>query len=142
MEAKTIRAQLDEVRTALTRNEDEHEILVSLIRGYEGWLRLNPEPAAQLALVLRPPPKAGKGSSQQKGTVSFRSSVLRVLRDARGEPLHSREILARAQALGAVTEAKNPVGTADLMAYSLSRSQPLRRSSPRTWRWVGDEEGQ
>lgn len=43
MDAKTARAHLAEVHAQLARNEDEHEVLVSLARGYEGWLRLNPQ---------------------------------------------------------------------------------------------------
>ncbi len=129
MDRATVRKQLDEVRTALKRNEDEHRVLVSLLQGYEGWLRLNPETEVQqLALVPEGPTR--------KGSMSFRSAVLRVLQEARGEPLNVREVLVRATTLGAITGAKNPLGAVDLMAYSLAKNHPVEKVGPRTWRFI------
>jgi hypothetical protein len=138
MDAATVRKHLAEITTQLGRNEDEHEVLISLQRGYEGWLRLNPEaspapaPTPPMAPMFDVPPmKRGK----PVGSVSFRGAVLQILRDARGEPLNVREILPRALALGAATNAKNPLGAVDLMAHSLKRSHPVEKVGPRTWRY-------
>jgi hypothetical protein len=127
MDSDTIRKQLDEVKTALKRNEDEHRVLVSLMQGYEGWLRLNPGAAVQLTLTTE--------RVQAQGGISFRGAVLRVLKEARGEPLNVREILVRAQGLGAVTGAKNPLGAVDLVAYSLAKNHSVEKVGPRTWRY-------
>jgi hypothetical protein len=138
MEAKTVRLNLEEIRGALARNEEEHDVLLSLLKGYEGWLRLNPEASApQMSLPLaegRTPRPA------TPGTISMRGAVLRVLREAHGEPLHSKEILRRVTALGAMSNAKNPLGMMDLLAYSLAKSHPMKKVGPRTWRYYADED--
>ena len=138
MEAKTVRLNLEEIRGALARNEAERDVLVTLLKGYEGWLRLNPEaldpPQMSLPLVQQRLP-----GPTIPGTPSMRGAVLRVLREARGEPLHSKEILRRVTALGAVSNAKNPLGMMDLLAYSLAKSHPMKKVGPRTWRYYADD---
>lgn len=137
MDAKSVRSNLTEVTAQLARNEEEHEVLLSLVRGYEGWLRLNPDPAPQMALPpLEAAPRKG---SQPKGSRSMRGAVLQVLKDARGEPVHGKEILARAYQLGAATDAKNPLGAVDLMAHSLKKSHPVEKVGPRVWRYRAPE---
>lgn len=141
MDAKTVRAHLAEIQSQLARNEDEHEVLLSLARGYEGWLRLNPEaPAPQMKLTFEPEPR---NRSSPKGSRSFRGAILQVIKDARGEPITTREILPRALALGAATAAKNPLGTVDLMAHSLAKSKhpQIEKVGPRLWRYRGHEDG-
>ena len=143
MDAKTARAHLAEVQAQLARNEDEHEVLISLARGYEGWIRLNPEPAppsSQMAPLFEP---ESRGRSQQKGSRSLRGAILQVIKDARGEPITTREILPRALALGAATAAKNPLGAVDLMAHSLAKGKVPRieKVGPRTWRYRGNRDG-
>jgi len=134
MEEKTVREHLDEVKGALKKNEEEHDVLLSLLRGYEGWLRLHgSNGVAQLVLVQ---PKAGAG--KPKGAVSFRSAVIAVVKEAHGEPLHTKEILKRALSRGATTEAKQPENITDLMCYSLSKDYPIVKVGPRTWSWTGD----
>lgn len=137
MDAKTARAHLAEVQGQLARNEDEHEVLISLARGYEGWLRLNPEPVSQLPLSLE---SGSRSRSESKGNRSLRGAVLQVIKDARGEPITTREILNRALALGAATQATNPLGAVDLMAYSLKKGHPVEKVGPRTWRWTASPE--
>jgi hypothetical protein len=132
MEEKAVRKHLDEVKEALKANEDEHEVLLALLRGYEGWLRLHGSNGeAQLPLV-----EAKRSATAPKGAVSFRRAVLAVLKDAHGEPLHTREILRRAQMMGAATAAKQPDAITDLMCYSLKKQYPLVKTGPRTWRWA------
>lgn len=135
MDAKSVRSNLSEVTAQLARNEEEHEVLVSLVRGYEGWLRLNPDPQPPTQMIALFEPDRKNPGSQPKGSRSMRGAVLQVLKDARGETLHGREILARAIALGAATDAKNPLGAVDLMAHSLKRSHPVFKVGPRLWRW-------
>ena len=131
MEEKTVREHLAEVREALKKNEEEREFLLSVLRGYEGWLRLRGSNGRQLEFV-----ESKAGPSAPKGTVSFRSAVLTVVREAHGEPLHSKEILRRARAMGATTTAKQPEAITDLMCYSLKKNYPLEKVAGRTWRWA------
>jgi len=134
MEEKTVRGHLDEVREALKKNEEEREALLEILRGYEGWLRLRGS-NGQLKLAEAKVPLAAR-----KGVVSFRSAVLAVLREAHGEPLHSKEILQRALSMGATTTAKSPQAITDLMCYSLKEVHPIEKVAPRTWRWRGEGE--
>ena len=141
MKETDIRSQLEEVREALKSNEEEHDVLVSLLKGYEGWLRLrgSTNGASQLPIpTLTEPPK--RGSRGPKGTMSFRQAVLAVVRDARGEPLHVKEILDRTKKMGAITAAKDPYAITDLMSYSLMKSsEPMKKVAGRTWKWVGKD---
>ena len=134
MEEKTVRTHLDEVKGALKKNEEEHDVLLSLLRGYEGWLRLHgSNGAAQLTLV-EPKPRV----TTPKGIISFRSAVIAVIKEAHGEPLHTKEILRRALSRGATTAAKQPENITDLMCYSLMKDYPVAKVAPRTWSWKGD----
>lgn len=136
MDDAMVRTQLIEVQRALARNEQEHEVLTSLLKGYEGWLRLRGLEQLSFAVVPTRP------SSRVKGSISLRAAVLTVLKRARGEALHTKEILLRARALGAVTEAKRPEGVVDLMARNWSKTEPVKKMGrPRTWAWVGPMNG-
>ena len=150
MDEVTVREQLHAVREDLERNEAEHAVLESLLKGYEGWLRLmagNGVSASQLpmmAAVVNGKARAvnGKARTAPKGRRSMRGAVLQVLADARGESIHAKEILRRARELGANTTAKDPEAIMDLMGYSLREGHPIEKSAPRTWRWVGEKVGQ
>jgi hypothetical protein len=63
--------------------------------------------------------------------------VVDVLKEARGEPLHVKEIWRRVSAKGAKTAAKSPLGAIDLTCYSILKYHPkaLEKVRPRTWRW-------
>lgn len=134
MDGKSIREQLDLVRANLQRNEEEREVLLDLLKGYEGWLRLYGESngATQVAL-----PMARKIDTKTKGTISMRQAIKTVLKDAHGSQLHSKEIWRRAQELGAKTTGSSPLGLVDLTAFSLSKTEPVEKVAPRTWRWAG-----
>lgn len=146
MDATMARQQLRELNESLAKVDEEREVLLSLIKGYEGWLRLHGRKATDetppsLVAVPRPrqrPPTAPPRTL--KGSISLRKAVLQVLREAHGEPVRVGEILARATAMGAITNAKSPDKIIDLVAYNLkTRSdQPIERVSPRSWRWKGD----
>jgi hypothetical protein len=137
MDETAVRQHLKEVQQRLAVLDEEREVLLSLVRGYEGWLRLQGNSAGpQLTLGVT---VQKKNPTAPKGTTSLRGAVLRAIKDAHGAPLHSKEILRRIQALGAKTEARNPVAIIDLTAYSLANTdgQPIKKVGPRTWRWMG-----
>lgn len=135
LDEKTARKMLDEVKESLEKNEAEHEVLAALLKGLEGWLRLNmtgsdPAPAQKQLIVA-----ATNGAI---GTISFRKAVLEVIKSARGEPIHVKEILHRAKQMGAVTNAKNPEGITDLHCHSWAESGDIKRTNPRTYKWMGN----
>lgn len=135
MDEQSVRSQLLEVRKTLARNEEEHEILLSLLNGFEGWLRLHANGRSpQLTLPL----ETTQARTAPRGEISLRSAVLQVLKEARGQPLHSKEILVRATALGAATTSKDPVAIVDLTAYSLQKGgATIEKTGPRIWHWAG-----
>ena len=69
--------------------------------------------------------------------ISYRSAVLRVLREAHGEPLHTKEIARRAEAVGGKSAAKDPIAITDLVIHNLAKSHPVTKTAPRTWRLEG-----
>lgn len=137
MDAQTIRDQLEVVKANLDRNEDEKRVLLDLLKGYEGWLRLYGESSG----ASQPPLPIAKKvvDTTTKGTISMRAAIRQILREARGEPLHSKEIWRRAVEMGAKTAGENPLGLVDLSAFSLSKTEPIEKVGPRTWRWTGPE---
>jgi hypothetical protein len=151
MDETSVRQTLSQLREELARFDDERNVVVNLIRNYETWLRLRGKDvgggppiviraptidatAAVIGPVLRPV------DAPVEGGPSFRGSVLKVLKDAHGEPLHAKEILRRVEAAGASTEAKNPLSVVALAIRSLSKNQPIEKAGPRTWRWSGADD--
>ncbi|MBU2608689.1 MAG: hypothetical protein KKF26_05155 [Chloroflexi bacterium] len=128
MDERTVRAQLVEVKKYLAENEAEREVLLNLLRGYEGWLRLygtkSIESVRQLPLSKSP-------DDRVKNPMGFARTVIKVLQDAHGEPIHSEEIWRRMQAAGFVSKAKDPAGWVDFAA----RNNGAVKVEPRTWRW-------
>jgi len=147
VDATKARQQLREWNEQLSRLDEEREVLLSLVRGFEGWLRLHGDvalhaPVKAAPSIERPRTRrrtAPRPATSLKGSISLRKAVLQVLREAHGEPVHVREILARIEALGAVTEAKNPLKIIDLIASGAKtrNHEPIERVSPRSWRWAG-----
>ncbi len=139
MEEKAVREQLEAARKDLRRVDEERDVLISMIRGCEGWLRLHGvkpmEPVAQPALPMKAP-----NGSDGATAISLRSALLQVLKDAHGEALHVREMVPRALRLGASTNAKSPVTVADFMLDLLKKNkgEPIEKIAPRTWRYVGN----
>jgi len=125
MDEKTVREHLDEVTVTLRRNEEEHDVLLTLVKGYEGWLRLH----------------GGRSNGQQEITfatapyIGWHDAIRRVLKDAVGEPLHVKEIWIRAQGIGLKTKAKNPLGLVDL---TCRRLHGVEKTDPRTSSWAGN----
>jgi hypothetical protein len=154
MDVPTVRQHLRELNERMTQLQEEEGVVRNLIVGYEGWLRLHG--ANGHAATARPPeivattkarPKSPekpiptvRPSSRPKGKESLNRTVLRIVQEAHGQPLHTSEILARAQAKGARTAAKKPERVIDLLLYShRNRARaPVERVGPLTWRWIGE----
>lgn len=136
MESQLIRQRLREAYADLEKIEERREALTSIVKGYESLLRLDGPPDPDPPQQTLPLPTPGPA----KGSVSFRAAVQQVLREARGQPLHVKEIYKRAQSLGAASAAKDPVRITDLMIYSLrSRNKlPIEKTAPATYRWSGE----
>jgi hypothetical protein len=151
MDEPTVRKQLSELRDELARFDDERNVIVNLIRNYETWLRLRGKdvgsgppvvlrvPTIDATATVRAPTLHAEDAPAAEGGPSFRGSVLKVLKDAHGEPLHAKEILRRVEAAGASTEAKNALSVVALAIRSLSKNQPIVKAGPRTWRWAGQD---
>jgi hypothetical protein len=138
MDETSVRQRLDEVRAELARLDDERAAVIAILRGYETWLRVHgTSPSVQMPLPLplrRPEPATAPVSAEpETSRPSYRSSVLRALQEAHGEPLHTKEIAHRAVQLGGKSGAKDPVAITDLVIHSLAKNHPVRKVSPRTW---------
>lgn len=133
MDEATIRQQLAEFKERLSRIDDERQALQDIVKGYETLLRAMSGPDYRSDTLPNFPAKPK--SSAPVGSVSMRSAVAQILREA-DSPLHSREILKRATAMGASTTAKFPTSVVDLVALDLTRKGSARKVAPRTWEWV------
>ena len=142
MNEESIRAQLAEFKGELSRNEEEHEALLNLVKGLEGWLRIKTKSTTNAVLPMFPemPLVVASRKSMAKGPISVSRAVHQVIKEARGEPLHVKEILRRVLELGAITEAKDKMAVVDLVAHSLRKrgKAPIERIGSRTWKWVGE----
>lgn len=142
MDEQRVRAQLEEAKAELTKLDEKRDALVSFVHGHEAWLRVfsggestaPTQPSVSQPVALRRPRKT---AIKPHG---FNTTVLRVIREARGAPLHTREILRRVRDLGADSKGKDPIGLVDLVAYSLAKTQPIVKVAPRTWAWRIDPE--
>ena len=129
----TVRGMLRDAQESLERIEQQREYLEAAIKSFEGWLRFEGRSngsAPQLPMLV-----TGANKRTPKGPISYTGAVLKVLKTARGEPLHVKEIHRRATELGGVTNAASPEGVTDLICYSLAKKQPLKKVAPRTWIW-------
>lgn len=157
MNDSAIRGLIEEFRTDLAALEQRRTALLDGIKALENVLATaapasangNAVPTIAPSWVPVPsvvadetqPYQARPGHSATKGTISLRRSIRQVLLDAHGEPLTADEILRRIEAMGARTEAKDPVGVVDFAAYSLKLSGlPLEKVGRRTWRWATERD--
>lgn len=141
MDEQTVRKHLDVVKVQLARNEQEHSVLMQLLHGYEGWLQLggindyNGAPVQQPLVPRDDNPHSENTyvvrSPQPNGKISFRGAVSQILDEARGAPLHTKEIGVRALALGVITKAKDIPAIIDLMCIGIDGAEKV---GPRTWR--------
>jgi hypothetical protein len=135
LDEKSIRHHLDEVENRLGRIDDERQALQDLVKGYKALLKAmiapdgtssEPPTFPQLTLPTR--------RSTVVGKVSMRSAVAEVLQGA-SEPLHSRDIYARANRMGAATTSKDPTSVVDLVVLDLFKKGKVEKVAPRTWQW-------
>jgi hypothetical protein len=67
--------------------------------------------------------------------VNFEKGAVKVVKNARGEPLHSTEIWSRMKSIGVRSNAKAPVGIVD---FNLRKHpEDIEKAAPRTWKWIG-----
>jgi hypothetical protein len=133
MDEQMVRKHIGEIRDRLRVIESERDVLLTLLRGYEGWLRLyaNGHLTSQLPLPIT----AHTGRKEKR--VSFRGAIRQVVEEAHGEPLHVKEIWRRVQELGAMTKSKDALAAIDFTCYSMR--ERMKKVAPRTWQSLDDE---
>lgn len=137
MEEKTIRATLNSLTDEIRQLDERREKLMTARSGLEALLSLQATAGNGSTPPMFDMPTV-RGKTKPKGIVSLRQAVIRTMKESKGKALHTSEILRRANAIGATTEAKDPFGVTDLMLYSLKRDgNPVEKTAPRTWRWTG-----
>lgn len=142
MDESSVRGQLKEVQNALKINEQERDVLMSLLTGLEGWLRLpgresqmRPHKATTVGGMQTP-----DESAEEPKRPSYRQAVLEVLQESPGQPIHTAELVKRVAAKGAVSNAKDVKGITDLNILNLMKTHPeIEKVAPRTWKWVPEE---
>ncbi len=150
MDSESMRHQMNEVRTALSRNVAEHEILSDMLRAFQRWFDLNPgkgvaEIATQAPLILDHSSRNGqrqrKVGGQSLGTIGFDSGFQEVLRQARGEPISDLEAWERMKLLGVKSNSENPVGWVGRSAKKLVTMGRAEKIGPKSWKWIGPLNG-
>jgi hypothetical protein len=138
MDETTIRRQLADFENRLAHIDDERQALQDIVKGYQTLLRAmsDPDEASSRPITFPASLAMSKASSTIVGSVSMRSTVARVLREAGGRAMHSREILEMAEKAGARTTAKDPVAVVDLVVLGLQQKGKVEKAGPRTWRWT------
>ena len=143
MDNETIRQQLAAYQGELVRLDHERQMILKIIEGIQALAALNQQRAQITQPSLPFPPESSPqpiSSGRPKGTIALRQAVFRVIREGRGRPIPIREILARAQAMGAVSESKNPLRVVDSLAYNWQKAgEPVVRVSPSSWKWDGED---
>jgi len=137
LDEATIRRQLEDYRGRLARIDDERSAVTDVVRSLESLLKAVSPPDHKSE---GPPtfPATRPRSSTPVGSVSMRSAVARVMRSAK-RPMHTRDVMAEAQKLGASTNAKVPLSVVDLVLLNLAKKGNVERVAPRTWRWTEAE---
>lgn len=137
LDDKTIRHQLAEIENRLAQMDDERLALQDIAKGFRALLKATSAPdqpsSEHPAFPQLPLPKK---TSTIVGSVSMRSAVARVLQQAGARPMHSRDVYAGAQRLGAATTAKDPTSVVDLVIFDLHKKGLVEKVGPRTWRWI------
>jgi hypothetical protein len=142
MDQATIRKQLVEFRARLEQIDAERTAIQGIVSGYETLLRTmgESEPArsepARRATATSPRKFHG---STPVGSVSMRSAVADVLRRA-DRPLHTKQVLDQAMQMGAASNSKDPASVVDLVILNLSKKGLVKKTEPRTWRWISTPE--
>jgi hypothetical protein len=143
MDAASVRLQLEETRTALTRLDAEREVLLTLVKGFEGWLQLHAGGTVNTPSSMDVLPVKPRRRTTTRGGVSMRQTVLKVMRDRPGLSMHVTEVLQHTLDAGAHTDAKRGENSVELILYSLRDrdKHPIEKVGPRRWRWIGTPSG-
>lgn len=135
LDEKSIRRHLADVESRLARIDDERQALQDLVKGYRSLLKAMAAPDGESAEPpIFPQLSLPTKRSTVVGKVSMRSTVAEVLEGA-SEPLHSRDIYARAKQKGAATTSKDPISVVDLVVLDLFKKGKVEKTAPRTWIW-------
>lgn len=141
-------AVIDGRRIRLVAMRDTYKEHLTYLAESTGSVQLGLEGVARATGQRRPPSDplykwtVPHRPSRTKGTIGMVTAVLNVLKEAKGEPMHVREILPRALAMGAITESKDPANVVDLVAFNLRRDgKPVEKVAAKTWRFIGDLDG-
>ena len=119
MERDLMRQQMESIRAELNVLDSEREVLEDLLRGYESWFRLHPDSGVCLSRQL------------PFESISFKEGLLEVLRQARGQPLHAKEIWHRMSVLGVTSNARRPEGFVSMHANKI---EGIEKVAPATFR--------
>jgi hypothetical protein len=141
MDEATIRHQLADYRNRLEHMDDERKALQQIVEGLESLLRATGSAPSGTKAANKPATAkvAVKASNVPVGSISMRSAVMEYMRNAKSEPRHSRDVLAGVSALGAHTNAKEPISVIDLVLLGLVKKGRVEKVAPRTWRWIGGD---
>ena len=151
---RELEAQIVTKLAEIDRAVQQRPKLLRLLQDVRDYLGEGPETEVPLPVAgaeALPPDAATQGAETDghalavaerwavKGSMPWRPAVLRVLQEAAPRALHSREIVTRAEALGAKTIERDKLSAADSACRSLrSRMKlPVVSLGGRRWRWDG-----
>ena len=133
MDTAMMKKTMEDTREALNKNEREHQVLTTLLKGFEDWFQINPEEGSN-SKAHQYPLLSGRGGPPL-GTISYSKGAMKVVKDARGAELGAKVIWERMEGIGVKSNAKNPVG---LLNVTLNRhTEVIEKTAPRTWKWIG-----
>lgn len=131
MDRESVRKQLEETRQRIAEIDEEKEILESLVRGFEGWLRLHaPIPAHA---VMSSEVSDTYFGNEPKGAVSMGAAIKEAIKESGHVVMHTKEIYEAALAKGAVTESKNPLNIVDIHLGRLAEQGLVQKLGGRRW---------
>lgn len=132
-----VRDRLRQVRHALSKLDQEREVLLQMLRADERWLAWYTSTHQEVPPFADALPLAAEPAKKR---VPLTQALSDVLRSAQGAPLHVKEIWARAQDLGATTTADSPLASVDFALFNLAKRGLIERCAPRTYRWIATDD--
>ncbi len=150
MDELRIRQGLDTALAMLKEVDDQRDILVNMIDGYQALLRIRgnntsqPPPTQQMTMPITMVPaiaNAKKPGKRKGGGVrkanSWRALIKEKLQAESGQSILSKDVWAYLQSRGKTTKAKDPIAAVDLTARDIPG---VKKTGPRLWKWVGIQE--
>jgi hypothetical protein len=130
------RQHLSEVRAELNRLDKDRATLLNLVKNYEEFLQLRAG-NGQATVEPSEEPRGGRNDREPRsGTIATKTAIEKVLSE-RGETLHWKEIVRRANLLGAaIKQNPNYPGNSgiDFQLYALRDEGKIQKVGPGTWR--------